>query len=65
MERIRQSISCMLAGLLIGSSFTCFAIAYLHDWQWHKLFSVAVIAIGVIGAMWLWDEMRSLLARQG
>lgn len=64
MSKIRQSISCMLAGLLIAISFTSFAGAYLYDWQWHKLLSTAIIAIGVIGAIWLWDELRSLVARQ-
>lgn len=54
----RRSISCMLAGLMI---VTPIWLAYAADPQWrpHPWLITAIIAIGIVGMMWLYDEMTT------
>jgi hypothetical protein len=58
---IRKSICCLLAGLLIAGSFTAFAHAYLTDWAaTHSVVPTVAIVAGVIGVVWLYDELLGL-----
>lgn len=45
----------MLAGTLIAIPFWFVALA--GDWLPHKIVPIAVIALGVFGIMWLYDEL--------
>lgn len=51
----RRSISCMLAGLMIAAAIAFFT--YPGEWYPHKWLVIAAISVGVIGIMWLYDEI--------
>ena len=54
----------MLAGLLIAGSFTAFAHAYWTDWAaTHSLVPTVAIVAGIIGVVWLYEELRVLWRR--
>jgi hypothetical protein len=60
----RKSICCVLAGLLIVASFTAFAHAYWTDRAaTHSLVPTVAIVAGVIGVVWLYDELLGLWRR--
>ena len=54
----------MLAGLLIAGSFTAFAHAYWTDWAaTPSVVPTVAIVAGVIGVIWLYDELLGLWRR--
>jgi hypothetical protein len=55
---LRKSISCMLAGLPIAGSALSFIYAADTSWLPHKIVPVVAIFIGVVGIIWLFDEIR-------
>ena len=60
----RKSICCVLAGLLIAGSFTAFAHAYWTDWAaTPSVVPTVAIVAGVIGVIWLYDELLGLWRR--
>ena len=60
----RRLICCVLAGLLIAGSFTAFAHAYWTDWAaTHSLVPTVAIVAGIIGVVWLYEELRGLWRR--
>jgi hypothetical protein len=60
----RKSIRGLLAGLLIAGSFTAFAHAYWTDWAaTHSIVPTVAIVAGVIGVVWLYEELRGLWRR--
>jgi hypothetical protein len=60
----RKSICCLLAGLLIAGSFTAFAHAYLTDWAvTPSIVPTVAIVAGIIGVVWLYEELRGLWRR--
>jgi hypothetical protein len=60
----RKLICCVVAGLLITGSFTAFARAYWTDWAaTHSLVPTVAIVAGVIGVVWLYDELLGLWRR--
>jgi hypothetical protein len=54
---LRRSISFMIAGSLAITPFWFLAYASAIDWLPHKLVPVAVLTMGTIGIMWLYDEL--------
>ena len=61
---IRKSICFLLAGLLIAGSFTAFAHAYLTDWAvTPSIVPTVAIVAGIIGVVWLYEELRGLWRR--
>jgi hypothetical protein len=60
----RKSICCLLAGLLIAGSLTAFAHAYLTDWAvTPSIVPTVAIVAGIIGVVWLYEELRGLWRR--
>lgn len=57
----RKAISCMCAGLLIAVSLFFFFFAWETDWLPRRIVPVAAIAMGIIGVMWLRDELSDIL----
>jgi hypothetical protein len=58
MSRLRKSISCMSAGLLIAVPM--WMVIYAEDTGWiagHWILPVAVVSSAVIGVIWLYDEL--------
>ena len=63
-SRLRRSISCMAAGLLIVAPAIVFLWGALVDWSPHK---IVVLILGfscVAGIIWLYDEVREIRAEQ-
>lgn len=61
MSRARQSVSCMLAGLLIVSSLFAFSFMAMGLWLPSPIVAIATIFGFGIGIVWLWDELANIL----
>jgi hypothetical protein len=61
--RLRTSLSCMLAGMLIVAPIVLFAWADLVDWKpGHGIVASATIFVFTIAVAWLWDDLSILLS---
>jgi hypothetical protein len=61
---MRRSFSCMLAGAMIVTPLIIFTAPGIEDWHPHRGVAVAaVVSIGIIGIMILYDELSELLRR--
>jgi hypothetical protein len=62
MTRLRTSLSCMLAGVLIVAPIVLFAWADLVDWKpGHGIVASATIFVFTIAVAWLWDDLDPAL----
>src|SRR5262245_6270149 len=62
-SRLRRSISCMLAGLLIVVPVTVFFWSALVDWHRYPAYLMYVLGFACIaGIVWLYDEIRDIRA---
>src|SRR5215471_15560450 len=62
-SRLRRSISCMLAGLLIVAPATVFFWSALVDWHRYPEYLILVLGFSCIaGIVWLYDEVRDIRA---
>jgi hypothetical protein len=63
-SRLRRSISCMAAGLLISVPATVFFWGELVDWHPHGVVAFGLIFVCIAGIIWLYDEVRDIRAEQ-
>jgi len=62
-SRLRRSISCMLAGLLIVAPATVFFWSALVDWHRYPGYLILILGFSCIaGIVWLYDEVRDIRA---
>jgi hypothetical protein len=61
---VRRLICCVVAGLLIAGSFTAFAHAYWTNWAaTPSIVPTVAIVAGIVGVVWLYEELRGLWQR--
>jgi hypothetical protein len=63
-SRLRRSISCIAAGLLIVGPVAVFFGGDLVDWHPHKIVVVILATVCITGIVWLFDEIRDIRAEQ-
>ena len=63
-SRLRRSISCIAAGLLIVGPVAVFFGGDLVDWHPHKIVVVMLATLCIAGIVWLFDEIRDIRAEQ-
>jgi hypothetical protein len=63
-SRLRRSISCIAAGLLIVGPVAVFFGGDLVDWHPHKIVVVTLATMCIAGIVWLFDEIRDIRAEQ-
>jgi hypothetical protein len=63
-SRLRRSISCMAAGLLIVGPVAVFFGGDLVDWHPHGIVVVILATLCIAGIVWLFDEIRDIRAEQ-
>src|SRR6516165_9072524 len=61
-SRLRRSISCMVAGLLIVVPATVFFWGTLAEWYPPGIVIVILAALCIAGIIWLYDEIRDIRA---
>jgi len=47
----------MVAGVLTLTPFWFFVYAWKTDWLPHKIVPIAAIVMGILGVVWLYDEL--------
>jgi hypothetical protein len=63
-SRLRRSMSCIAAGLLIVGPVAVFFGGDLVDWHPHKIVVVILATLCIAGIVWLFDEIRDIRAEQ-
>jgi hypothetical protein len=63
-SRLRRSISCMAAGLLIVGPVAVFFGGDLVDWHPHGIVVVMLATLCIAGIVWLFDEIRDIRGEQ-
>lgn len=64
MSQVRQSISCMIAGLMTVGPIVVWFAPWQEEGNPHKIVLVSLVTISIIGIMILFDELRTLLTLQ-
>jgi hypothetical protein len=62
-SRLRRSLGCIMGGLMVAAPIAIFTAPWAWDWHPHRSVAIAMIAVGVFGAMVLYDELREILGR--
>jgi hypothetical protein len=63
-SRLRRSISCIMAGLLIVGPITVFSWGTLAEWYPHGIVILILATLCIAGIIWLYDEIRDIRAEQ-